>query len=1134
MKNIDKQIGNLLFDRILEVVLNSNLTPKERIPKFRTILDDLFKALTSDVNQHFSDLHNRSVFVFMEYEVPENIQKNVNFIRIIGNKVVHESSFKPSELDERRCLYRISIVLEYFSKLEIPEEISSIYSSDMDKIIYEEPSIKTQRQTYDFYGVIESISFLKNDQNSKLCIISCQTDSLGPIKLKLWNNKNDSGFGSDLTPFGKIAKPYQYFYISDVEKYVDKENEYFAKDRSRLVLEPDYIIDAKELSECRQRSETGFNRYEDNPLLYILSRFTKGEVSYKVMVGNIVGQLLDDEITNPGQSYEDTFSKVMRQNSFGMLSIAHENGKYDRQNVSKVYLKAKDHKKRLQETLQEFHSHECIIEPTFISNKYGLQGRLDLLVDYGKGSNRKDIIELKSSESYPGLQYGMYHNHEAQVLCYNLLLESTFSDRVGNGSILYSSAPSEESPIRSAAPERHLSVQDLLMLRNKIVASEINLAQGDFKVFLEILSDPFGACPPFQKEQLSDFRSTIQGLDGLLKKYFFGYLKFIYRELQVAKIGSNDLFSKSNGYADLWKASKTDKIDNYDVLLNIKIEDVTDDFHIILSFKKELFTQTNVEIISAFRVGDSAVFYPTPNPDELNPLKSQILKCRIVRITHDVVEISLINKQVDKRYFEHSPFWALERDFRENSYKQQLQLMYQFLKSDENVIELVLGNLKPQFDASSELLENELDEVQHDNVIRAVSAKDYYLIQGPPGTGKTSKVLVEIVRNLLNKQGDTMVLAFTNRAVDEICEKMIEKKVECIRLGRGEKPYYWSSLSNSLSLDKLSERVGLCRVFVSTISTFASSLDLLKIKNFETLIIDEASQVLESQIVGILKHFKKWILIGDENQLPAVVVQKPDDSKCDDHELLDISLSNFRESLFYRLKKNAVKKGWNDCHGMLRYQYRMHEDVAAFPKEYFYDNLIETRNKIQNEPFLPTTIAGDALIQEVLTKNRVIFIPTNSDKRPKINEEEAKLVSALVNQIAVNQGPNFNPDKTVGVITPFRAQIAKIRQELSFKYRDITIDTVERFQGSEREIIILSLATRSASQFSAIQSINDEGVDRKLNVALTRAKEQVIILGSEDVLEKSEIFKQLITFVKTRGGYMVNPLKAKSIPKDLF
>lgn len=1133
MKNIDKQIGNLLFDRILDVVSNSNFTPKERIPKFRTILDDLFKALTADVNQHFSDLHNRSVFVFMEYEVPSDLKRKVNFVRTMGNKAVHESNFKPSDLDEKRCLYRISDILAYFSKLEIPEEISSIYSSDMDSVNHEEPFIKTQRETYDFYGVIESISFLKNDKNSKLCILSCQTDLLGPIKLKLWNNRNDSGFGSDLTSFGRIAKPYQYFYITDVEKQIDKEDEYFAKDKSRLVLEPDYIIDAKELSECRQKSESGY-RYEDNPLLYILSRFTKGEVSNKVMIGNIVGQLLDDEITNPGKSYDETFEKVMRENSFGMLSIAHENGKYNKQNISKVYLKAKDHKNRLQETLQEFHSHECIIEPTFISNKYGLQGRLDLLVDYGGNSNRKDIVELKSSESYPGLKYGMYYNHEAQVLCYNLLLESTYSDRVGNNSILYSSAPLEESPVRSAAPERHLSVQDLLMLRNKIVASELNMALGDFKSFMEILTDPFGACPPFQKEQLSDFRLTIQKLDGLLKRYFFGYLMFIYRELQVAKIGSNDIFSKSNGYADLWKASKADKIDNYDVLLNIKIEEVTDDFHIILSFEKELFTQTNVEIISAFRVGDSAVFYPTPNPDELKPLESQILKCRIVRITHDLVEIGLINKQVDKKYFKHSPFWALERDFRENSYKQQLQLMYQFLKSDKNIIDLVLGNLKPQFDAATGLIENELDDVQNDNVIKAVSAKNYYLIQGPPGTGKTSKVLVEIVRNLLNKQGDTMVLAFTNRAVDEICDKLIEKKVECIRLGRGDKPYYWSSLSNSLSLDKLSERVGLCRVFVSTISTFASSLDILKIKNFETLIIDEASQVLESQIVGILKYFNKWILIGDENQLPAVVVQKPDDSKCDDPELLDISLSNFRESLFYRLKKNAIKKGWSDCHGMLRYQYRMHKDVAAFPQKQFYNNLLETRNEIQNEPFLPNIIGGDPLIQEVLTKNRVIFIPTNSDKRPKINEEEAKLVSSLVNQISVNYGANFNPDKTVGVITPFRAQIAKIRQELSSKHRDITIDTVERFQGSEREIIILSLATRSTSQFTAIQSINDEGVDRKLNVALTRAKEQVIILGSEEVLEKSEIFKQLIIFIKARGGYMVNPLKAKSIPKDLF
>jgi DNA replication ATP-dependent helicase Dna2 len=240
------------------------------------------------------------------------------------------------------------------------------------------------------------------------------------------------------------------------------------------------------------------------------------------------------------------------------------------------------------------------------------------------------------------------------------------------------------------------------------------------------------------------------------------------------------------------------------------------------------------------------------------------------------------------------------------------------------------------------------------------------------------------------------------------------------------------------------------------------------------------------------------------------------------------------ESLFYRLKKNALKKNWADCHGVLKYQYRMHEEVAEFSKLHFYNNQLETKLDKQKAALIQRQNNGDSLIHEAFSKARVIFIPTKVDKKSKINDEEAILSAALVKHIASIYGKEFEPEKTIGIITPFRAQIANIRDRVDPKLRDVTIDTVERYQGSERDFIILSLAVRNTSQFAAIQSINDEGVDRKLNVALTRAKEQVIILGSEEVLQKNELFNSLIEFIKIRGGYMINPLKAKSIPTDLF
>ena len=121
------------------------------------------------------------------------------------------------------------------------------------------------------------------------------------------------------------------------------------------------------------------------------------------------------------------------------------------------------------------------------------------------------------------------------------------------------------------------------------------------------------------------------------------------------------------------------------------------------------------------------------------------------------------------------------------------------------------------------------------------------------------------------------------------------------------------------------------------------------------------------------------------------------------------------------------------------------------------------------------------------------------------------------------------------IITPnVTAQIANIRNNLGQEYKDVTVDTVERFQGSERNIIIYSFALKSTTQIASIQSLNDNGVDRKLNVALTRAKDQLIILGTEEVLSKDNLYKSLIDFIKIKKGYMMNPFKLATLPTNLF
>jgi superfamily I DNA and/or RNA helicase len=174
----------------------------------------------------------------------------------------------------------------------------------------------------------------------------------------------------------------------------------------------------------------------------------------------------------------------------------------------------------------------------------------------------------------------------------------------------------------------------------------------------------------------------------------------------------------------------------------------------------------------------------------------------------------------------------------------------------------------------------------------------------------------------------------------------------------------------------------------------------------------------------------------------------------------------------------------------------MHADIAAYPNQHFYGGQLEPALPHQFEPLSwpPSAHPLHPYFQQ-----RVAYIRTQPDPRSKINDEEAELVVELIRYVHQLYGTRFDPATTVGVITPFRAQIANIRQKLPAEYQSVTIDTVERFQGAERDVIIVSFAIKSRLQLRAIQSINEAGVDRKLNVAMTRAKEHLIMMGVADL-----------------------------------
>ena len=304
-----------------------------------------------------------------------------------------------------------------------------------------------------------------------------------------------------------------------------------------------------------------------------------------------------------------------------------------------------------------------------------------------------------------------------------------------------------------------------------------------------------------------------------------------------------------------------------------------------------------------------------------------------------------------------------------------------------------------------------------------------------------------------------------------------------------------------------------CRVYVGTVASIAAKAELFKLKRFDVAIVDEATQILEPQLLGILcarfaderNAVGKFILIGDHKQLPAVILQNSGQSEVHDEGLRKAGLFNLKDSLFERLYRFQLKEKSPQAVDMLCRQGRMHPGVAFFPNKAFYAGKLEALGLPHQLEHIETPVR---------------FIPSEQDLESisgKTNRHEARIVTDLVREVYLLYKETFNPNRTLGVITPYRSQIALIRKELQTlgipALNEISIDTVERYQGSERDVIIYSFCVNHLYQLRFLPNLTEEDgvqIDRKLNVALTRARKQLFITGVPELLNHNPIYHCLL------------------------
>lgn len=917
-----------------------------------------------------------------------------------------------------------------------------------------------------------------------------------------------------------------------------------------IIVEPDYLVDVTSVARC-------FTHYADSPLVNVVRRLMPATDSQAIELGNFAGQLLDEELHRKagGRTYRDSVTDFFRHNALDLLTADidatfHTEAQQQRQHIEDAL------GKWLPQEVSSFDPKEGITEPSFFSETLGIQGRMDFMqLDY------KVLIEQKSGKGrfpYDGFVHPRQtDDHYVQLLLYMLLIRYDRRDRYeANGGKLHAfllySKYSRSLLALGMAPEK---IFKAIKVRNGIAWTEMRLAaNGAWRILDRLTPEKMNKkgvddklWRSHQRPQIAAVLDTVHHASELEKAYFFRFLTFISNEHVLAKLGNKT--KENSGFASTWQNSADEKRhagNIYDRLTLVSPADGNTTGRI--TEVKLRFSDNTDNDLCNFRIGDIVILYPYRDGMEPDARRTMVVRCSIKDITTDGhIVLTLRAPQSDARIFtrrDGNTLWAIEHDFMEASYTPLYRGMLAFLKAPKERRDLLLLQREPRIDGTRTLRGSygNFDGLS----LRVKRARDFFLIIGPPGTGKTSYGMLNTLKEELMEEGTSVLLmSYTNRAVDEICSKLTEAGIDFVRIGSELTcaSEYRKHLINALTdtvanAAELRRKIADMRVFVGTTTAINSHLNLFLLKSFSLAVIDEASQILEPHLMGILSAchdgrpaIEKFVMIGDHKQLPAVVQQTQNVSRVNDALLNGIGLTDCRLSLFERLLRRYHDR--DDVVYALTCQGRMHPDIAAFAGTTFYNgHLHPVPLPHQRKGLDSAAMTGDTLTDTLLTR-RMVFLdvpaPTDTDTSDKVNTAEADVIADVVVRIYNMERADFSPEMTVGIIVPYRNQIAAVRKAIGRhgldKLQGITIDTVERFQGSQRKWIVYGFTVRKYCQLNFLTDnvfvdIDGTVVDRKLNVALTRAKEHLIMTGNATLLCADPLFNKLIAFVKRRGEFL--------------
>ena len=560
----------------------------------------------------------------------------------------------------------------------------------------------------------------------------------------------------------------------------------------------------------------------------------------------------------------------------------------------------------------------------------------------------------------------------------------------------------------------------------------------------------------------------------------------------------------------------------------------------------EVFRTTDTDIEHNFEFGRPVVFF-TKNDDAIKYLRftgvvSYVDGDRMVVTVPD--NAPLVDLQGAEQV-------GIQLSFDETSYRLMMEALDRAIRGKGR-----LGYLRDLFYTKSQKPETftfqpmhfpYLNPTQEQAVNEVLRAKDVAVVHGPPGTGKTT-TLVEAIRETLMRESQVLVCAQSNMAVDWISEKLVDRGINVLRIGnptrvndkmlsftyerrfeghpdypqlwalrkairdlrshrrRGDEKYHQrleslKSRATELEIRINSELFGEARVIASTLVGAANRL--LDGQKYATLFIDEAAQALEAACWIPLRRVSRVVLAGDHCQLPPTVK----------------SIAALKAGLGKTLMERIVETH-PEAVTLLKIQYRMNDDIMRFSSNYFYDGQVESAPEVRFRGILDldTPMVWIDTSEFDLPKGSPVDFKEQfvGESYGRVNPAEAEVTLMALQHYFSKIGKQRLLDERidVGIISPYRAQVQLLRRLLTkreyFKpfRRMISVNTVDGFQGQERDVIVISLVrSNDEGQIGFLRDL------RRMNVAITRARMKVIILGDRQTLTRHPFYRQLWKYI---------------------